>query len=148
LGTKERVKVTLSGQEHHVGIASVGTSSVTVEIASTPRNVTLAIGETKKVELTNDTIYDLAVTLNSISSGKANLTIISISEKMPESSSSSTGAATQEQPSTKPTTETKTADTKGTTSASSKTGKNTTWAIVIVVVIIVLVILFLKRRKS
>ncbi|MBM3232860.1 hypothetical protein FJZ18_01705 [Candidatus Pacearchaeota archaeon] len=82
LGSNERVKLTVNNEEHSVGVLAISATTATIQVASTPQNATLTIGESKKFEVTNDSYYDLKVTLNSITGNKANFTIISIREEM------------------------------------------------------------------
>ena len=89
LGAKTRVKFKLNSENHHVGVVSLTDSKATIEIASDPVKVVLAIGEDAKVDLDKDGFYDLHVILNSISDGEADLTIQKIHEEVsPESSGS------------------------------------------------------------
>lgn len=80
LSSHERVRILVSGQTHHVGVLSISGQTALIEVASTPRNVTFNVGETKKFELTGDSYYDVSVTLRSIASSKANMTLSSIHE--------------------------------------------------------------------
>ncbi|MBU0959502.1 MAG: hypothetical protein KKB31_06155 [Nanoarchaeota archaeon] len=84
IARKQRIKFTLSGEEHHVGIRELGVDSVKVEVSSIPQQKFLSIGEIWKVELTGDNFYDLSVVLNSIVGNKADLTIKSINEEIIE----------------------------------------------------------------
>lgn len=81
VASNERVRVVVSSQTHHVGVKEVTTTSATVEIASTPVEIKLDIGDDAKVDVTEDgTYYDIYVKLNSIVDGKADLTIKKIHE--------------------------------------------------------------------
>ena len=89
LGKKERVRVELSPsnsnvkETHYVGVKDISATSATVEITSTPVLVELMIGQEKSVDLDNDGIYDLKITLHAISATKkASLTIASLREKI------------------------------------------------------------------
>ncbi|MFA5174377.1 MAG: hypothetical protein WC438_04310 [Candidatus Pacearchaeota archaeon] len=91
LQSKERVKLKINGQNHYVGIASLSTTSATIEITSTPIKEAFNIGEEKKFDLNDDGYYDIYVKLNSITAGKASVTMNSIYEKVTtETSSTST----------------------------------------------------------
>ena len=65
-----------------------------IEVASTPQQAALLIGESKKFEVTDDRVYDLAVTVRNINGSKVNITVNSISELMPENETSRSGSAT------------------------------------------------------
>ncbi len=93
LAAKDRVRVTVKGQDHYVGILEIDSTTAKIEVSSTPQRATLIIGESKKFEVTNDTTYDLAVTLLSINGSKASITIHSISEPIPLSEQIRSGNA-------------------------------------------------------
>lgn len=80
LSSHERVRILVSGQTHHIGVLSISGQTAIIEVASTPRNVTFNVGETKKFELTGDSYYDVSVTLRNIASSRANMTLSSIHE--------------------------------------------------------------------
>lgn len=89
LGANNRVRVRVTGsggaiETHHVGIKEITDTTVTIEIASDPVEVELEIGEDAKVDVTEDGYYDIYVKLNSITSGKADITVQKISEAIPE----------------------------------------------------------------
>lgn len=79
-----RMKFDLNNEEHHVGVKSLTTDKVTIEIASDPIEILLGIGEDVKVDLTGDNFYDLYVLLNGIANNKADITIQKINEAIPE----------------------------------------------------------------
>ncbi|MFH1332370.1 MAG: hypothetical protein ABIH63_03760 [archaeon] len=66
--------------EHSITFKEVTATSVTLEISSTPITVTLVIGEAKNVDINADGVNDLAVKLNRITSGKADVTITKVKE--------------------------------------------------------------------
>jgi C1A family cysteine protease len=80
IGINSKLEFDIAGETHALTLKSLTTKVATIEIASTLMTSTLSINESKMFELTDDLYYDVQVTLNSISSGKANLTIKSISE--------------------------------------------------------------------
>ena len=84
LGVKERVQVEVGGEQHYVGVISVDNNSrrVTINISSNPIQITLGIGEERKVDVSNDDFYDIYLKLISILNNKANLTIKNIHEKI------------------------------------------------------------------
>ena len=81
LSTNEAVKFSVAGETHSVSIIELTGESVTIDVASAPQRATIKVGETKKFDVNNDRYYDIKVTLNSITAGKANLTLASIHEK-------------------------------------------------------------------
>ena len=83
LGEKERISVLIDGEKHNVGIIEVRVNEVVVNVSSAPTQATIALGESEKFEVTDDTIYDLEVTLVSIAGNEATLTIEALSEEIP-----------------------------------------------------------------
>ena len=128
----------VGGESHHVGVTSITSNSVTIEVASTPQTATLAVGETKKFDVNTNNIYDLSVTLSSITSGKASLVITPISEAVPVSEQ--TGGAEGETP-------TGGAEEEPQSSGGGKTG----WIITIIVLIVIgaaVVFWYFKNKSS
>jgi len=82
LAKQERIKVSINNVDHQVGVKSLTESTATIEIASTSKEATLAVGDERKFDVNDDGTYDLYVKLNSIEANKADITIKSISEKV------------------------------------------------------------------
>src|SRR3989344_339226 len=124
-------------ENHYVKVADVVNKSVTITVSSTPQTATLAEGEEKKFEVTNDTFYDIYVKLNGIVDNKANLTIKSIYEEMPA------GAAAGEEGAA--------AGEDGETGAAEggAGATNLTWLwIVIAVIVVVVIIIAIAAKKG
>ena len=120
------VTFTVAGSSHSAKVLDVTTDSVTIEISSTPQQLTLTIGETKEVDLTDDDKNDLSVTLKSITDGKADLVFKSLEVVAPPAEEEKPGVVTGE--AAKPT---------------------YTWLwIVLIVIVVVLVIWYLSRKKQ
>jgi len=81
---KKRLQVTIDNEKHHVGVLSLTSTTATIEVASTPQEVTMEIGEERKFEVTGDDYYDIYVKLNSIESNMADITIKYINELISE----------------------------------------------------------------
>jgi hypothetical protein len=75
---RERAEITVGTEQHYVGIVSLTTSSVTINVSSSSQQAMLNIGESQKFDVNNDSYYDILVTLNSINNSIANMTILSI----------------------------------------------------------------------
>jgi len=88
LQTKQRVQVRVNDKIHSVGVISISGTSATIEIASDPVIVKLDVGEDAKVDVEDDGVYDLYIKLNGITGSVANLSIMKISENVPEGASS------------------------------------------------------------
>lgn len=81
---KERVAVKVNYLYHYVGVKAITSTGATISVQSTPQQVAMNIGDTKKFEVTNDSYYDISVMLNSIDANgtRANLTITSVNESI------------------------------------------------------------------
>ena len=96
----ERISVMINNANHHVGVVNVDSIGMkaTIEVASTPQKITLGVGETKKVEVTNDSYYDMQVKLISIINGKADVLIKSIRELITSVPQQQPSSGTQGEP--------------------------------------------------
>ncbi|MEM5804418.1 MAG: hypothetical protein QXU82_01025, partial [Candidatus Aenigmatarchaeota archaeon] len=61
------------GENHTITVIMVGMSTVTLRIASTPYEITIGIGETRRVDLDSDGTEDVAITLLAIRGSNAEL---------------------------------------------------------------------------
>lgn len=140
LEEKNRVSFTIGSSTHTVGVTAVSATSATITVSSTTQQATLNIGDTKKFDLNSDNFYDVQVTLNSIESSKANVTLKSIHEAV-----STTPAGTGETAGT-------TTPGEEITAGEGETKKMTTawiWILAIVVLaIIAAIIIFLNFKKN
>jgi len=84
LSKKDRMRIKIDTQAHYIGVKELTGTSATIEVSSTPQEVVFNIGDENKFDVTEDGYYDLKVKLNSIESEKADITIKSIHEKIPE----------------------------------------------------------------
>lgn len=75
-----RVKFNLNGEIHQLRLNSVSSDYVNITVSSNPQAFSLRVGESKKLDLNEDSFYDLIVKLNSISSTVANVTVTRIRE--------------------------------------------------------------------
>jgi len=78
-----KLKFNVNSETHSLTLKSFTSTNATIEIASSPKIVTLQIGETQKFDVTEDEFYDLIVTLNSINNNRAEITIKAIREAIP-----------------------------------------------------------------
>lgn len=85
LKTRERFRVSVGGSDHHVGVIDIDSTTVTVNVSSTPQQAVLRINATKLFEVTDDSYYDISLTLTEINSSRtgANITILSVHELTP-----------------------------------------------------------------
>lgn len=84
LAKKQRMKVKVGDEDHYVGVKALTLTEATIEIASDPVTVKLEIGGEAKVDVMGDGFYDVLVKLNSIVNNKADVTVTSIHEEVPE----------------------------------------------------------------
>lgn len=85
LTAKQRIRLKVKGEEHHVGIINLTSTSAVVNVSSMSQQRTLRVSEEWKVDVNgNDSQYELLVKLNSLANNKANITVISISEELPQ----------------------------------------------------------------
>ena len=99
----ETLSFKVDNQPHSVYIQGIIADSVVIKLSSEPQIVILKAGEEKKIDLTNDSYYDLFVRLNAVKNGVINLTIKDIHESKTTSPVPSTSAdvsPTEEAPST------------------------------------------------
>jgi len=83
LSKKQRVKVKVNSEDHYVGVINLTETTAKINVSSTPQQKVMSVGEEWKVNVNNNSFYDLLVKLNEIKNEKANLTIKSISEEIP-----------------------------------------------------------------
>lgn len=136
IGARQRVRLKIGGETHHVGVKSITATSAVIEVTSTPQEATFAVGETKKFDVNSDNYYDMSVTLSSIEASKANVVILAINEAVP-ASAASPGTATTDAASS-------------TTSNGAATGRSMTWVWVLVALVVVIGIVFfiIRARKK
>lgn len=75
LGVRERQFFAVDSVGHHVGVLEINATGALIEIASTPMRNWFAVGDSRLYELTNDSEYDVRITLHSISNLRANISI-------------------------------------------------------------------------
>ncbi len=84
LGKGDKIKFTISSEEHYLTMESMTSVSATFNITSKVYRVLMLIGEERKFELDEDNYYDLKAKLNGVDTTtvKANITILKINELM------------------------------------------------------------------
>ncbi|MFA5020266.1 MAG: Ig-like domain-containing protein [Candidatus Pacearchaeota archaeon] len=141
LGGGNRVRLKVNSATHYVGVKSLTTTTATVEVSSTPQQATLAIGDTRKFDLDSNGYYDLQVVLNSITSGKGDISITSINEQITEESEQAQVDAQKEAEGIA----------SGEPELPADSGNNALiWAsigIIVLILIVVAVIYFYKKKK-
>ena len=80
LATDFQTKFNLGGNLHTLKVNDLTNNSVNITISSEPLTFVLNTGETQKADIDGDGVYDLSVFLKSISGGRANFVLTSISE--------------------------------------------------------------------
>jgi hypothetical protein len=84
---KDRLSFKIRAGYHSVGVVALTTTTATINVSSVPQQAVFNVGDTKKFELTNDSYYDVKVTLNGIKNSKANVSVIYINEMMTQTAS-------------------------------------------------------------
>ena len=124
---------------HTVKFKAVTSGSVTIEIKSDPIEVTLNVGETKQVDIDADGTNDLEVTLESVSSGAAKITMKKVAQTAAELAAPEPTTPTEEETITTPT---------PTEEGEGKTSLAWLWIIIIIIVIIAIVVAVQQKRKK
>jgi len=79
LAAKRRIKAPIDLENHSIGVLELNETHATLEIASTPVQKILGIGESINLDLSNDGFYDIYILLNGIlNNNSANLTVKNI----------------------------------------------------------------------
>lgn len=149
MATKTRVKVTISGTSHYVGLISLTSTKATINVSSTPQQAVLSIGEEKKFEVTGDDSYDVLVKLISIANSKANVSIKTIDEKIPN-----LGSSTSSTTSTANSSSSEELETIGSSSVAGSTSNvlgEKIWIVIVGAVVVLFVVLgyyLVKRAKE
>ncbi|MEK6914197.1 MAG: hypothetical protein AABW83_00955 [Nanoarchaeota archaeon] len=134
LDDKERIKIKINNEIHYVGVREVKTKSVVVEIESNPVKVELSVGQSTKVDLDNNKIYDVYVKLNSILNGKADLTIEYLNEAVPaEERKEEIKESGKEE--------------KNVPQEENKIANLSWWAVIIVILILIIIIYLVLKKK-
>ncbi len=71
----DNVILTWMSENHTITLMELTQDSAKVQVASTPTNITLAVGETKNVDINGDGINDISIYLSKIELGKAYFTL-------------------------------------------------------------------------
>ena len=122
---RNRIRIKINNEEHNVGVKELTETTATIEVSSTPQSMVFNIGDENKFDITEDGFYDLKVKLNSITSGKADITITSINEKIPEPKKVLEKTIEQ-----------------------IKQGKSNIWVIIGIIFIVIVVGYFILRKKK
>ena len=112
---------------------------MTIEIKSDPIEVTLNVGETKQVDIDADGTNDLEVTLESVSSGTAKITMKKVAQTAAELVAPEPTTPTGEETTTTPT---------PTEEGEGKTSLAWLWIIIIIIVVIAIVVAVQQKKKK
>ena len=134
-----RFKFAIENETHTLKLVSLTNTTAVINVSSKTQQATLAVGDTRKFELTNDSFYDLSATLNSIENKKANFTILSIHEEITSESIADEGG--KEKTAAETEQEEKTAE-KG-----AKLWKILIGVLAVIFLVIISVVVYIKRRK-
>lgn len=129
-------------ETHKLLVTRIGDNSVTVIIESDPVTLSINIGEQKKIDLDGDAVFDVEVRLNSISSGRADLSIERIEEASDE-------GIVSEGEEIAPEDQIKESDAKG-GEEGEEGGRNLTmvWIILVVVIVAVIAAIIYQKKRQ
>lgn len=135
-------RVTFENQSHYVKLNSLTASTAAMTITSTPQTATLAVGDTRRFELTDDDYYDLSVSLNNIvvvneTATKAEFTLLSISEEVTEETKAVEGEKDKDAEKIR----------KKEAGEGFEFSNNIIYVIVGIVIVLIVVGMILKRRR-
>jgi hypothetical protein len=83
LATGDSILFTLQGINHTIKPVSWTNETATITISSAPFNITLRVGETREVELTGDSVNDIAITLVNLTLSHVTLKITGLAFPVP-----------------------------------------------------------------
>jgi len=83
LKVKERVRIKVIGEKHHVGVISIEGNVVKIGVESEEQTADLSVGGDAKFDLNDDGFYDLIVVLKSLIADKAELGMKWVYEEVP-----------------------------------------------------------------
>jgi len=75
LGVNDRIRFKINDTQHTAKIAELTTTTAVINVSSTTQQKTFTIGQTHKFDVDDDREYDIQITLDSIVSSKATITI-------------------------------------------------------------------------
>jgi subtilisin family serine protease len=78
----DRIKFNLDTSDHYVIINNINENSVNLTIKSNPINIIMRENETRKINITSSSYYDLEIKINSIKNTLVNISIKNIFEKI------------------------------------------------------------------
>jgi hypothetical protein len=86
LSENDRIRFEFESEKHHVTVSQVSSGFVNLIIESDPILITVNKDETRKVDIDNDNVYDLSISLNEIVNTNADLSFKLIEEAIDENS--------------------------------------------------------------
>tara|TARA_Y100000310_G_scaffold9719_2_gene10433 strand:+ start:76 stop:2457 length:2382 start_codon:yes stop_codon:yes gene_type:complete len=125
---------------HTLKVDSVSSTSATITISSDPQTFEMNVGETRGVDINDDGLDDLEVTLNSVDNGVVDLSIVKVEEGAAIVAEEEIAAAAEE-------TTTGTVDEVAPTPTEAK-GYGTTITIIVILVIVVLLVVYYFMQKK
>lgn len=141
LAVADVAKFKVGGMSHSVTVEVVGDDSASVTVASVPVTLTILIGQTKRADLDDNNVYDLAVKLVSIIDNKANLEFKTISEAY-------TGAPEGQEVMEEEEEMEEEAEAPTPTPTPTPTGAIWGWIVGIIAVIVVIALIVAARKKK
>lgn len=84
LGNNFKASMPLLNETHLLTVNEVLNDSIRITVSSSPVTLTIAVGETGKIDVNSDGYYDLSIYLGKIQYNKASVTLKSINEYFPQ----------------------------------------------------------------
>lgn len=139
---KTRIGVKINNSYHYTGVVELTNTTAKINVSSNPQQATFLIGDLRRFDVTENDYYDIAVVLNGIANNKANITILSVSEKVTEE--------TINQEKKKEEAATVAIDEEETKEPEKPRNLNWLWVVIVLVVVIIIFKgkLFKKGKKS
>ncbi len=82
LAERSRIQVNINNSNHYIGVVELTNITAKINVSSSPQQATFLIGGVRRFDVTENGYYDVLVTLNGIADNKANVTVLSIFEKV------------------------------------------------------------------
>lgn len=156
LRTIDTVELEIGGDAHKAKIIRIGDNHIDMKISSDPIEFRLYLNHSKKIDIENDGVYDLLLTLEKIEYAKAEITFETISEEVIETEDNITveteeevieliSPETEQEPAITPQTE----PNQTTTSLETKEKSYWMWWVIAAMIIIaIMLIIGIKKKRQ
>ena len=84
LAEKDAMRFKVKTESHTLKVTKINSGSISINVSSKTQQADLKEGEIKKFDVDEDKFYELSVKLEGIKNSKANITIVSVYERVPQ----------------------------------------------------------------